>query len=58
MHTGLSTFLKPDYTKHFKDDVRDLELPKDNPLPFALFLKNQQVALLWAATDADYDLWV
>ena len=55
VHTGLNTFLKPDYLKHFSD-VKSLELPKDNPLPFALYVKNQ-VALLWAATDIDYDLW-
>ena len=42
--------------KSFKEDVKNLELPKDNPLPFAIFLKDQ-VAILWAATDADYDLW-
>ena len=56
MHTGLNTFLKPDFMKSFKEDVKNLELPKDNPLPFAIFLKDQ-VAILWAATDADYDLW-
>ena len=56
VHTGLNTFLKPDYMKNFRDDVKNLELPKDNPLPFAIFVKNQ-VAILWAATDLDYDLW-
>ena len=54
--TGLHTFLKPGYERHFKDSVKDLELPKDNPLPFALYIKGQ-VALLWAATDKDYDIW-
>ena len=56
VHTGLNTFLKPDYMKNFTDDVKKLELPKDNPLPFAIYVKNQ-VAILWASTDTDYDLW-
>ena len=42
--------------KHFKDDVKKLELPKDNPLPFALFVDHEMM-ILWASTDADYDLW-
>ena len=40
VHTGLNTFLKPDFMKNFKDDVKNLELPKDNPLPFAIYFKN------------------
>ena len=55
--TNLITFLRPDFMKYFRDKVKDLVLPKDNPLPFALYIKDQ-VAILWAATDADYDLWV
>ena len=54
--TNLNTFLKPDFQAHFKENVTKLQLPKDNPLPFALFI-NKQMAILWAATDADYDLW-
>ena len=55
--TNLITFLRPDFMKYFRDSVKDLVLPKDNPLPFALYIKDQ-VAILWAATDTDYDLWV
>ena len=40
VHTGLNTFLKPDYMRHFRDNVKSLELPKDNPLPFALYVKD------------------
>lgn len=54
--TDLNTFLKPDYAQHFKDNVKKLQLPKDNPLPFALYM-NKKLHILWAATDADYDLW-
>jgi len=38
--TNLNTFLKPDYQRHFKDDVSKLSLPKDNPLPFLVFLND------------------
>lgn len=33
-----------------------LELPKDNPLPFALFI-DTGIMILWASTDTDYDIW-
>ena len=54
--TNLNTFLKPDFQQHFKENVSKLQLLKDNPLPFALFIKDK-MAILWAATDTDYDLW-
>lgn len=36
--TNLNSFLTPDYAKHFQDKPKDLQLPKDNPLPMALFI--------------------
>ena len=54
--TSLKTFLTPDFIKHFRDDVKLLELPKDNPLPFVLFI-DREIMILWAATDSDYDIW-
>lgn len=37
--TKINTVLLPDYSKHFEENVRNLVLPKDNPLPFALYVK-------------------
>ena len=34
-----------------------MQLPLDNPLPFAVYQRGGRVSILWAATDADYDLW-
>ena len=56
--TQLRPFLTSDYAKHFPKDLakKDFTLPKDNPLPFALFI-DSGIMILWAATDIDYDIW-
>ena len=39
VETGLSQSLPLNFRSHFREDVKNLKLPKDNPLPFVLYFR-------------------